>query len=225
MTMTRPSLFARLIDPKARRGSWITASVVAAGALVCELVARVSTIGASGQALSDYFQRGDAGPVLRLYDRLAGYGMSRGTVAALGFMPYLSARVFTWLARSVSPWLDARWSSEDGQVERKWWTRGLTFVLALIQSYGLARFTQAIPGVVAHSGAPFIAETVIVQTAVAMFLMWVGEQVVGPTESDGGLVGLDGRVSVLTSGQRRAMLSPSYAAPISHGPAKKDPVM
>ena len=151
--MNRPSLFARLLEPKAARGHWLTAGIVLAGALVCEIAARVSTIRPNGQALSNFFQRGDAGPVLRLYDRLAGDGMSRGTVAALGFMPYVSARMFTWLARSVSPTLDTRWSSQDGRVERKRWTVGLTFTLALIQSYGLARFTQALPGAVGQSGA------------------------------------------------------------------------
>ena len=222
--MNRPSLFARLLEPKAARGHWLTAGIVLAGALVCEIAARVSTIRPNGQALSNFFQRGDAGPVLRLYDRLAGDGMSRGTVAALGFMPYVSARMFTWLARSVSPTLDTRWSSQDGRVERKRWTVGLTFTLALIQSYGLARFTQALPGAVGQSGAEFVAETVVVQTAVAIFMMWVGEQVVGPTDADErasdahnpsaspGTSSGDESASVLTSGQRERMLSPNLDA-------------
>ena len=217
--MNRPSLFARLIDPQARRGRWFTASVMAVGALVCELAARASTIRPNGQALSDYFQRGDAGPVLRLYDRLAGFGMSRGTVAALGFMPYLSARVFMWLARSLSPTLDARWSSDDGRVEHKWWTGGLTFVLALIQSYGMARFTQTIPGAVVEPAV--FAETVIVQAAVAMFMMWLAEQVVDATEASGRFVGPGEEVPVVTSGHHNAALSPNVRASVSHGPAKR----
>lgn len=225
--MNRPSLFTRPLHQKAPHRNWLTASVVLAGVLVCEIASRASIIRPNGQALRDYFQRGDAGPLLQLYDRLAGYGISRGTVAALGFMPYLSARTFTWLARSVSPTLDARWAGEHGPVERKRWIGSLTFALALIQSYGLARFTQALPGAVAQPGTPFIAETVVVQTAVAMFLMWVGEQITDPSEVhaaptdaarrsiDPRSFGWDGNLSVLTSGQRNAVLAPDHGAPTS----------
>ena len=110
--------------------------------------------------------------------------MSRGTAAALGFMPYLSSRVFIWIARSVSPTLDSRWSHEAGRAERTRWTRGLTLGLALVQSYGFARFTETIPGAVAQPGAQYIAATMLVQTAVAMFLMWVGEQIMEPTDPE-----------------------------------------
>ena len=221
--MNRPSIFARLLHAKAPRDNWLTASAVLTGAVACVIAARISIIRPNAQVLSSYFQRVDAGPLLRLYDRFAGYGISRGTVAALGFMPYLSARVFTWLARSLSPTLDARWSSEDGRVERKWWTGGLTFVLALVQSFGLARFTLALPGAVVQPAAPLVAETMIVQTAVAMFLMWVGEQIVDPTEvalvpaddacrSADPRFGRDENPSVLASGQRNAFTAMAAAS-------------
>jgi preprotein translocase subunit SecY len=209
------SLLARFAGPRHARGPWRGATWLLGGALLCELAARISFVGRDGQALSRWFSRNEAGPLLRLYDRLAGFGMSRGTVAALGFMPYLSARVFTWLARAASPTLDDRWSQEAGRGERTRWTRGLTFGLALVQSCGFARFTQTLPGVVGHPGPQYIAETMLVQTAVAMFLMWVGEQVTEPSGADAGssradqpaagrdLLGDAAVSSVFTSGELR----------------------
>jgi preprotein translocase subunit SecY len=209
-----PSLSARFAGLRHARGTWRSATWVLGGILLCELAARFSFAGPDGRALSSWFSRGHAGPLLRLYDRLAGFGMSRGTVAALGLMPYLSAHVFTWLARVVSPTLDDRWSHEAGRGERTRWTRGLAFGIALVQSYGFARFTQTLPGVVAHPGPQYIAETMLVQTAVAMFLMWVAEQVTEPTdpqaasvradqpEAGRGLLGDDAVGSIFTSGQR-----------------------
>jgi preprotein translocase subunit SecY len=220
--MRMPSLSARFAGLRYTRGPWRGATWLLGGVLLCELAARISFLGLDGRALSKWFSRGEAGPLLRFYDRLAGFGMSRGTVAALGFMPYLSARVFTWLARIVSPTLDDRWSDEAGRGERTRWTRGLTFGLALVQSYGFARFTQTVPGVVTHPGPQHIAETMLVQTAVAMFLMWVAEEVTEPTgvkagssRTDQAAAGRalldDGAVSsVFMSGQRTHGSSPEY---------------
>jgi Preprotein translocase subunit SecY len=167
------------------------------------------------RALSRWFDAGRAGPLLRLYDKLAGFGLSRGTVAALGFMPYLSARTFIWIARSSSAALDRRWSKEAGSVERRRWTRRLTFGLALVQSYGFARFTQTIPGVVAQPGAQYLAETVLVQTVVAMFLMWVGEQVTELVDKDAHtleppLLGQQTSATIFTSGRHRREASLDY---------------
>lgn len=175
--MRTPSLFARFISWQRARGSWRSAAWVLGGGLFCEIAARVSFVGPDGKALSEWFAHGEAGTVLRLYDRFAGFGVSRGTVAALGLMPYLSARLLTWVARTVSPMPDRRGSDDEERAERTRWTRELTLGLALVQSYGFARFTQTISGVVAQPGAQYIAETMLVQTAVAMFLMWIAEQV------------------------------------------------
>src|SRR4051812_15299617 len=218
--MRTPSVFARFASLRFTRGAGRGAAYVLGGALVCELATRISTIGPDGQALTRWFGRGDAGLLLRLYDKLGGFALSRGSVAALGLMPYLSACVLTSLARVASPTLDKRWSHDTTRVERTRWTRGLTLGLALVQSYGYAHFTQTIPGVVAQPGTQYIAETMLVQTAVAMFLMWVGEQVTEPTDTDAesdradqpaagrGLLRDDTTGSVFTSGQRRSMMSP-----------------
>ena len=209
-----PWPFTRFATLRESRG-WRAAAYVLGGALLCELGARISFVGPDGRVLRQWFDRGGGGPLLRLYDRLGGFGVSRGTVAALGFMPYISARTFTWLARSLSPALDRRWSQDAGIAERTRWTRGLTLGLALVQSYGFARFTLTIPGVVAQPGAQYVAETMVVQTAVAMFLMWVAEQVTEPTDSEAhtiepSLLVRDASAAIFVSGQRKSEVAPDY---------------
>src|SRR3954468_6528451 len=123
--MNTSPAFARLASVRHRLKSWRSATYVLGGVLMCDIAARVSSVRPDGQMLGKWFDRGDAGLILRLYDRLVGLGVSRGTGAALGFMPYLSARLFTWIARWTFPTLDSRWSHDAGRTERTRWTRGL----------------------------------------------------------------------------------------------------
>jgi preprotein translocase subunit SecY len=201
--MTEASPSTRLGSLARIRGLWRGAIFAAGGLLLCEAAARAPTVRPDGNLMSDYFRRGGAGALLQLYDRLAGGGVSRGTVAALGFMPYLSARIFLRIARAVHPALGETWSEGEGQTKLTRWTRGLTLGLALVQSYGFARFAESIPGAVAQPGVAFIAQTMLVQTAVAMFVMWLGEQVMTPKDLDAPT----GHESV-TSGSHPSVMAP-----------------
>ena len=83
------------------------------------------------------------------------------------------------LARFVSPALDAKSNTSEGRKNLTGWTRGLTAGLALIQSYGFASFVQAIPGAVAHPGAGFIAQTMLVLTSGSLVMMALSERIAG----------------------------------------------
>ena len=68
---------------------------------------------------------------------------------------------------------------KEGEVGRKQlnqYTRYLTLVLALFQSYGIAMGLQG-GGLAINPGLFFIASTVITLTGGTMFLMWLGEQI------------------------------------------------
>jgi hypothetical protein len=56
--------------------------------------------------------------------------------------------------------------------------------LGLVQSYGFARFVQTIPGAVAHPGAGFIAETMLVLTTGAVCAMVLTEQLTRRYDED-----------------------------------------
>ena len=66
---------------------------------------------------------------------------------------------------------------EQGRKQIQQYTRYLTVILALFQSFMLARLLSSIQGppVVLNPGLPFLVNTTIVLTASAMFILWIGE--------------------------------------------------
>lgn len=129
---------------------WKRITVAAIGVLVGEIGARIALPGVVSQVLTDFLRRGDAGFLIKLYDRLVGGGISRGAILALGIMPYASALICTGIVRRLGGRL-----TKNG-------TRGLTAMLSLVQGFGYAQFLESIPGAVVHPGAGFVAQTVIV---------------------------------------------------------------
>jgi preprotein translocase subunit SecY len=146
--------------------------------VVCEVGSRIVAPGLNGQALRDFLQAGASTWLLRVYDWFVGGALSRGGVLAIGIMPYLSARIMMRLARVTWPQLESWWRSESGIAKRTRLTRWITGGLALVQSYGFAKFVQNIPGVVAHPGVGFLAKTMAVLTAGTIGVMLISEALV-----------------------------------------------
>ena len=146
--------------------------------LIYRVGAHITAPGIDVLALQNYFanQQGGGG-LLGLYDLFVGGGLSRATVFALGIMPYISASIFTQIAGAVVPTVDKMQKDEEGRKKITQWTRYLTVVLAIIQGYGFALFTQSLPNAVARPGFWFVAQMVLVLTTGALFVMWLGEQI------------------------------------------------
>lgn len=162
---------------------WRKTGFVLAGLLLCEIGARIAAPGLVGRVLGAYLRRGGTG-LLWLYDRLVGGALSRGGILALGVMPYLSARIFMRLARVVSPALDELHTHEAGRTKLTRWTRVLTVGLALVQSYGFARFALTLPGAVTNPGVGFVPQTMLVLTGGAIAAMLLGEQITALGDAD-----------------------------------------
>ena len=94
-------------------------------------------------------------------------------------MPYISASIIVQLLGTIyPPWEKLR--KEGGEAGRKQlnqYTRYLTVVLALFQSFGIAMGLQASQGVVDDPGLFFVVSTVATLTGGTLFLMWLGEQI------------------------------------------------
>jgi hypothetical protein len=162
------------------RRLWPAAGVSAAGLLLAEAGTRMA--GALNiRLLGDFFHGAAAGGMLRLYDTLVAGELSRGSVLALGIMPYLSARILAWLAGAAVPVVRAMEDDAAGRRTLARWVRGATVGLALVQSYGYALFLERLPGAVTNPGAGFIAETMLVLTSSSVFVMWLTENL---TERD-----------------------------------------
>jgi preprotein translocase subunit SecY len=150
--------------------------------LVALLVYRLGTFipipGINRDAFEKAFQ-GQAKGMLGMFDMFSGGAVQHMAVFALNVMPYISASIIVQLLGTVyPPWEQLR--KEGGEAGRKQlnqYTRYLTVLLALVQSFGIAIGLSNSQGVVDQPGLFFVLSTVASLTGGTMFLMWLGEQV------------------------------------------------
>ena len=121
---------------------------------------------------------GQAKGILGMFNMFSGGAVQRMAIFSLNVMPYISASIIVQLLGSAyPPWEKLR--KEGGEAGRKQlnqYTRYLTVVLALFQSFGIAIGLSNAPGIVDEPGVFFIASTMITLTGGTIFLMWLGEQ-------------------------------------------------
>jgi preprotein translocase subunit SecY len=124
-------------------------------------------------------------------------------IFALNVGPYISASIIVQLLGTVyPPWEKLR--KEGGEAGRKTlnqYTRYLTVVLALLQSFGIAIGLQNSQGLVNNPGVFFLVSTVVTLTGGTLFLMWLGEQITSRGVGNGvSLIIFAGIVAVLPRG-------------------------
>lgn len=120
----------------------------------------------------------EQGGILGMFNMFAGGGIHRMAIFALNIMPYISASIIIQILTTVSPQLEAL--QKEGEAGRKMinqYTRYLTVVLALFQSYGIAVGLEGAGNVVTHPGLFFQLSTTITLTGGTILLMWIGEQI------------------------------------------------
>ena len=133
--------------------------------------------GINPEALADIFQKQQQG-VLGLFNMFSGGAVGRLAIFALNIMPYISASIIIQLMTTVSPQLESlKKDGESGRRQMNQYTRYLTVVLALFQSYGIAVGLQSSGNAVLNPGPFFLLSTTITLTGGTLFLMWLGEQI------------------------------------------------
>ena len=147
--------------------------------LIYRIGAHVTAPGIDVAALQEFFRNsGQAGGgLLGLYDLFTGGQLSRATVLALGIMPYISASIFMQIAAAVVPQLEKMNKDEEGRKRVNQYTRYATLLLAWVQAWGFALFTESLQGAVASPGFAFRFQMAFFLTAGAVFVMWLGEQI------------------------------------------------
>jgi preprotein translocase subunit SecY len=149
------------------------------GALV---VYRIGTFipipGIDPQRFADIFSK-QAGGILGMFNVFSGGAVERMAIFALAVMPYISASIIIQLMATAVPSLERlKKEGEAGRKQLNQYTRYLTVLLAVVQSWGIAIGLMGQDnGVVSNPGWQFIASTVITLTGGTMFLMWIGEQI------------------------------------------------
>jgi preprotein translocase subunit SecY len=120
-----------------------------------------------------------SGGIFGFFDMFAGGNIRRLTIFALGIMPYITSSIILQLLTVVVPTLEKL--SKEGELGRRkitQWTRYLTVILALIQSFiGATALQSAESGLVLHPGFGFVILTILSLTTGTAFIMWLGEQI------------------------------------------------
>ena len=143
---------------------------------------------------------GQAKGILGMFNMFSGGAVQRMAIFSLNVMPYISASIIVQLMGTIyPPWEKIR--KEGGEAGRKQmnqYTRYLTVLLAIVQSFGIAMGLQASPGLIQDPGVFFIISTVATLSGGTLFLMWLGEQITARGVGNGvSLIIFAGIVSVL----------------------------
>ncbi len=145
--------------------------------IVCRIGTYIPLPGLDPAAFAAAF-KAQAGGILGMFNVFSGGAVERMAIFALNVMPYISASIIIQLLATASPSLERlKKEGEAGRKQLNQYTRYLTLVLALMQSYGISIGLQGSPGIVSDPGIFFTISTVVTLTGGTMFLMWLGEQI------------------------------------------------
>src|SRR5436309_1415709 len=145
---------------------------------VYRLGSQIFTPGINIQKWTEFFAS-QSGSIFGFFDMFAGGNIRRMTVFALGITPYITASIILQLMTVVVPTLEKL--QKEGELGRRkitQWTRYLTVILSILQSFGIAQGLMAMgQGIVINPGFGFTMLTVLSLTTGSAFIMWLGEQI------------------------------------------------
>lgn len=158
--------------PELRKKLLFTGGVI----ILARLLSHVVVPGTDKTSLDALFS---SSGVLGFLDLFSGGGLSRFSIIAMGVNPYINASIIMQLLTVVSDRFKEM-SKDGAQGQRKinQYTRRLTVLLALVQSYGLIILFSNPSVHVLNSPTLFTTLTVMATlTCGTIFLMWLGEQI------------------------------------------------
>jgi preprotein translocase subunit SecY len=128
-------------------------------------------------AFSEAFSK-QANGILGMFNMFSGGAVSRMAIFALNVTPYISASIIIQIMATASPALERlKKEGEAGRKQLNQYTRYLTLVFAVIQSYGISVGLEGAHGAVLDPGWFFRISTVLTLSGGTIFLMWMGEQI------------------------------------------------
>ena len=146
------------------------------GALVVfRALAAIPVPGVDLVVLEQFFQNNQ---FLGLLNIFSGGGLANLSIVLLGVGPFITASIIMQLLTVMSPKLKALYS-EEGETGRAKFTqisRMLTLPLAVLQGFGFLSLLQS-QGVISGLTAFEFVGNIVVVTAGALLLMWIGELV------------------------------------------------
>ena len=150
--------------------------------LVYRLGTYIPVPGVDASVIGELLQSRSGGGVLGMFNMFSGGALGRMTVFALNIMPYISASIIIQLMSAAIPTLETlKKEGESGRKKLNQYTRYLTVLIAMFQSYGIAIGLEGMHGsfgaAVIDPGAFFRLSCVVSLVGGTMFLMWIGEQI------------------------------------------------
>ncbi len=145
--------------------------------------AQIPTPGINANALQDFFKQYQSG-ILGFINLFSGGALARCTIFALGIMPYITAQIIFQLLAVVWPYIE-KLQKEGGAEGRKkinQYTRYLTIIICVIQALGISFWLKTLVSpkgikIVQNPSFGYHIMTIIILTAGATFVMWLGEQI------------------------------------------------
>lgn len=124
--------------------------------------------------------------IFGLINMFAGGAFARGSIFALGIMPYISASiVMQLLTMAVPTFQKLQKEGEEGRRQINQYTRYLTIAITAVQSVGfLINLKSENPNAIISLTNPaymsdfmFMLSSVIILTSSTMFILWLGERI------------------------------------------------
>lgn len=170
-------------DGNTLRELWRRLAFVFGALVVFRIGAHIPVPGMDPVALQRLFDNSRDG-ILGMLNMFSGGSLENMSIFALGIMPYISASIIMQLMSAAVPSLEQlRKEGEAGRRKISQYTRYLTVVLALIQSFGMSAglysqgFTLVPDGAAGMDVASFYFVAVTSLVTGSVFLMWLGEQI------------------------------------------------
>ncbi len=168
--------------------------------------------GVNTDALAPVTRPGTLG-LYGLYDLFTGGNLGRGTIFALGIMPYVTALCIAYVATELG---FARGWSARGRRAMAWSVRGVALVLGVVQATGIAIWLEQ-QAAVAQPGWSFRLTLVLTVTTITACLIWLSDEIsrrgigwgVSLLFFAGLVVGLPGAVSAILEQMRAGYIGPA----------------
>jgi preprotein translocase subunit SecY len=150
---------------------------------VYRIGAQIPTPGINALALQEFFKQYAESGMLGFVNLFSGGALEKCTIFALGIMPYITASIIMQLLGVVWPYIQ-KLQKEGGAEGRKkiiQYSRYLTIFICIIHSAGISVWLKNLYApstgqpVVANPGVFYHFTVIIVLTAGAVFIMWLGE--------------------------------------------------
>ena len=167
------SAFSKATELKSR--IWFTIFAL----IVYRLGTYIPLPGIDPVALGELFKQ-HGGGILGMFDMFSGGALKRMTIFALSVMPFITASIIVQLLSAILPQFEAlKKEGESGRTKLNQYSRYLTVIFALVQSYALAVGLENMMGggAVTISAGFFRLSTMVTLTGGTLFLMWLGEQI------------------------------------------------